>query len=49
MAGERAIGLGVTALAQEDMVADRMTQAVERLRGEDGADVIVLGCAGMAR
>ena len=49
MAGERAIGLGVTALAQEDVVADRMTQAAERLRDEDGADVIVLGCAGMAR
>ena len=49
MAGERAIGLGVTALAQEDTVADRMTQAAERLRDEDGADVIVLGCAGMAR
>ena len=49
MAGERAIGLGVTALAQEEVVASRMTQAAERLRDEDGADVIVLGCAGMAR
>ena len=49
MAGERAIGLGVTELAQEGIVADRMTQAAERLRDEDGADVIVLGCAGMAR
>ena len=49
MAGERAIGLGVTQLAQEDTVADRMTQAAERLRDEDGADAIVLGCAGMAR
>ena len=49
MAGERAIGLGVTQLAQEDIVADRMTAMAERLRDEDGADVIVLGCAGMAR
>ena len=49
MAGERAIGLGVTELAQEDIVADRMTETAERLRDEDGADVIVLGCAGMAR
>ena len=49
MAGERAIGLGVTELAQEDIVATRMTEAAERLCDEDGADVIVLGCAGMAR
>ena len=49
MAGEHAIGLGVTELAQEDIVADRMTATAERLRNEDGADVIVLGCAGMAR
>ena len=49
MAGERAIGIGVTGLAQEDIVAARMTETAERLRDEDGADVIVLGCAGMAR
>ena len=49
MAGERAIGLGVTQLAQEDIVASRMTETAERLRDVDGADVIVLGCAGMAR
>ena len=49
MAGERAIGIGVTGLAQEEIVSDRMTETAERLRDEDGADVIVLGCAGMAR
>ena len=49
MAGERALGLGVTALANEGVVGARMTAAGERLRDEDGADVIVLGCAGMAR
>ena len=49
MAGERAIGLGVTALAEEDIVGARITETAERLRDEDGADVIVLGCAGMAR
>ncbi|MDE0202618.1 MAG: aspartate/glutamate racemase family protein [Rhodospirillaceae bacterium] len=49
MAGERAIGLGVTQLAQEEIVADRIGQVAERLRDEDGADAIVLGCAGMAR
>ena len=49
MAGERAIGLGVTELAQEEIVAARMSRAAQELRDEDGADVIVLGCAGMAR
>ena len=49
MAGERAIGLGVTQLAREEIVADRIRQVAERLRDEDGADAIVLGCAGMAR
>ena len=49
MAGERAIGLGVTQLAKEDIVASRMRHVAEQLRDEDGADVIVLGCAGMAR
>ena len=49
MAGERAIGLGVTELAQEEIVGARMTAAAERLCEEDGADVILLGCAGMAR
>ena len=49
MAGERAIGLGVTQLVQEEIVADRIGLVAERLRDEDGADAIVLGCAGMAR
>lgn len=49
MAGERAIGLGVTELTHEDAVMARMAEAGERLRGDDGADAIVLGCAGMAR
>jgi Asp/Glu/hydantoin racemase len=49
MAGEVAVGLGVTELAREDTVMARMMEAGRRLKDEHGADVIVLGCAGMAR
>ena len=48
-AGDRAIGLGVVELAQEDKVLDRMIETGKALRDEDGADVLILGCAGMAR
>lgn len=47
-AGDRAIGLGVVELAQEDKVLDRMIETGRALRDEDGADVLILGCAGMA-
>ena len=48
-AGDRAIGLGVVELAQEGIVLDRMIETGRALRDEDGADVLILGCAGMAR
>jgi len=48
-AGDRAIGLGVVELAQEEKVLDRMIDTGRALRDEDGADVLILGCAGMAR
>lgn len=48
-AGDRAIGLGVVELSQEDKVLDRMIDTGRALRDEDGADVLILGCAGMAR
>ena len=48
-AGDRAIGLGVVELAQEEKVLDRMIETGRALRDEDGADVLILGCAGMAR
>ena len=48
-AGDRAIGLGVVELAKEDVVLDRMIETGRALRDEDGADVLILGCAGMAR
>lgn len=48
-AGELAVGLGVTQLADEDVTFGRMTEVGRRLRDEKGADVLVMGCAGMAR
>ena len=47
-AGELAIGLNVTELAQYERTLARMTEVGRRLRDEHGADVIVMGCAGMA-
>lgn len=47
-AGELAIGLGVTELSQYERTLERMIATGKRLRDEKGADVIVMGCAGMA-
>ena len=49
MAGEVPVGLGVTELADEAKTFSRMVAAGEKLRDDHGADVVVMGCAGMAR
>jgi Asp/Glu/hydantoin racemase len=49
LAGELAIGLGVTELADEGRALGRMAQVGTTLREAHGANVIVMGCAGMAR
>lgn len=49
VAGDIPIGLGVTQLGQEDEVRRRMTEVGRQLIDGNGADVIVMGCAGMAR
>lgn len=49
LAGDRAIGLGVVELSDEDRAFGRMVEVGEALRDRDGADVLVMGCAGMAR
>jgi Asp/Glu/hydantoin racemase len=49
MAGDRAIDLGVVELAEESRTLDRMIKIGRQLRDLDGADVLVMGCAGMAR
>ncbi|MBT8459508.1 MAG: aspartate/glutamate racemase family protein [Boseongicola sp.] len=48
LAGDRAINLGVTELANEDQTLDRLMATAKTLKTEDGAEVLILGCAGMA-
>ncbi|MGE0310255.1 MAG: aspartate/glutamate racemase family protein [Lautropia sp.] len=48
LAGERALGLGVTELSDEGRTLGRMIETAFALRDQDGADVLVMGCAGMA-
>lgn len=49
MAGDRAIGLGVAELVNDELTLGRMIETGIALRDLDGADVLVMGCAGMAR
>jgi allantoin racemase len=49
LAGDRALNLGVADLSDEETTLARMTQVGETLRDTDGANVLILGCAGMAR
>jgi allantoin racemase len=48
-AGEAPLGLGVLELADEARTMERMVEVGARLRDDAGADVLVLGCAGMAQ
>lgn len=48
-AGELPLGLGVLELADEARTFERMAAVGGRLRDEHGAQVLVLGCAGMAQ
>ena len=49
LAGDRALGLGVADLADAQKSVDAMIATGKRLRDEDGVDVLIMGCAGMAR
>jgi allantoin racemase len=49
LAGDLPIGLGVTELSDARTTLSRMTEIGRELRDRHGADVIVMGCAGMAR
>jgi len=48
-AGERPLGMSVAETALGGKTLDRMIEVGIELRDEDGADIIVMGCAGMAR
>lgn len=47
LAGDRALDLGVTELLDEERAIARIIVVGRRLRDEDGADALVLGCATM--
>lgn len=49
LAGERAVDLSVAESAQGGKTFDRLVEIGRELRDLDGADTIILGCAGMAR
>ena len=48
LAGELPLGLGVTELSDEKKTFGRMLETGEKLRDAHGADVVVMGCGGMA-
>lgn len=48
LAGDRAINLGVLDAADPHKAVERIVSVGRQLRDEDGADVLILGCAGMA-
>jgi allantoin racemase len=49
LAGERPLDMSVAETATGERTLERMIVAGRKLRDSDGADVIVMGCAGMAR
>ena len=49
LAGELPVGLAVTELSDENKTFGRMVEVATALRDVHGANVIVMGCAGMAR
>jgi Asp/Glu/hydantoin racemase len=49
LAGELAIDVGVVDLADEQLTFARLADRGAALRDAHGADVVVMGCAGMAR
>jgi Asp/Glu/hydantoin racemase len=48
-AADLPIGLGVAELSDEDRALNRMIEVGRTLKDSHGADVLVMGCAGMAR
>jgi len=49
LAGELAVGIPVVELSNEEKTFRRMAEVGKTLRERHGADVVVMGCAGMAR
>jgi allantoin racemase len=49
LAGERPLEMSVAETASGDKTLQRMVEVGKRLKDEDGAEAVVMGCAGMAR
>lgn len=49
LAGERALEMSVAETASGEGTLDRMIAVGRDLRDQDGAEVVIMGCAGMAR
>ena len=49
LAGERPLEMSVAETASGENTLDRMVEVGRELRDRDGAEAIVMGCAGMAR
>ncbi len=49
LAGERPLEMSVAETATGDNTLQRMVEVGNRLKDEDGAEAVVMGCAGMAR
>jgi allantoin racemase len=49
LAGERPLEMSVAETASGDKTLQRMVEIGNRLKDEDGAEAVVMGCAGMAR
>lgn len=48
-AGDRALDLSVAEVEAGENTFEQMTEIGRQLRDEDGADVVIMGCAGMAK
>ena len=49
LAAELAINVGVVDIAKEELTRSRMTDCGRALRDVHGADVVIMGCAGMTK
>ena len=49
LAGERPLGMTVAETASGEKTLERMIEVGRQLKEEDGAEAVVMGCAGMAR
>jgi Asp/Glu/hydantoin racemase len=49
LAGERPLDMSVAETVSAEAALDRMIGVGKALRDQDGADVVIMGCAGMAR